>query len=91
VISFDTVHDLPDPGGFLRALHRSLAPGGHYLMMEPKAGSGTRCRVQTFIGAGGGRLGPDEFGHLAGDSGRLVFLGEVLVQPAASAGGMAVQ
>jgi 2-polyprenyl-3-methyl-5-hydroxy-6-metoxy-1,4-benzoquinol methylase len=39
VISFDTVHDLPDPAGFLRAVHRSLAPGGHYLMMEPKASS----------------------------------------------------
>jgi SAM-dependent methyltransferase len=39
VISFDTVHDLPDPGGFLRAVHRSLAPGGRYLMMEPKASS----------------------------------------------------
>ena len=39
VISFDTVHDLPDPAGFLSAVHRSLAPGGHYLMMEPKASS----------------------------------------------------
>jgi 2-polyprenyl-3-methyl-5-hydroxy-6-metoxy-1,4-benzoquinol methylase len=39
VISIDTVHDLPDPAGFLRAVHRSLAPGGHYLMMEPKASS----------------------------------------------------
>src|SRR5215472_7234649 len=37
--SFDTVHDLPDPAGFLHAVHRSLAPGGHYLMMEPKASS----------------------------------------------------
>ena len=39
VISFDTVHDLPDPAGFLRAVHRSLGAGGHYLMMEPKASS----------------------------------------------------
>lgn len=39
VISFDTVHDLADPGGFLRAVHRSLAPGGRYLMMEPKLSS----------------------------------------------------
>ena len=26
-------------GAFLRAVHGSLAPGGHYLMMEPKASS----------------------------------------------------
>ena len=39
VISFDTVHDLPDSDAFLRAVHRLLAPGGHYLMTEPRASS----------------------------------------------------
>lgn len=39
VISFDTVHDLPDPDGFLRAVYQSLAPGGSYLMTEPRASS----------------------------------------------------
>ena len=33
------MHDLPDPAGFLSAVHRSLAPGGHYLMTEPKVSS----------------------------------------------------
>jgi 2-polyprenyl-3-methyl-5-hydroxy-6-metoxy-1,4-benzoquinol methylase len=39
VLSFDTVHDLPDPDAFLRAVHGSLTPGGHYLMTEPRASS----------------------------------------------------
>ena len=36
VVSFDTVHNLPDPGGFLSAVHQSLAPGGRFLMIEPQ-------------------------------------------------------
>ena len=36
VSSFDVVHDLPDPGGVLRRIRAALAPGGTYLMVEPK-------------------------------------------------------
>lgn len=39
VITFDTIHDLGDPHGFLLAVHRMLRPGGHYLAAEPGASS----------------------------------------------------
>ncbi len=36
VCTFDVVHDLPDPGGVLRRIREALAPGGAYLMVEPR-------------------------------------------------------
>ena len=39
VITFDTIHDLGDPEGFLLAVHSMLRPGGHYLAAEPGASS----------------------------------------------------
>ena len=36
ISSFDCIHDLPDPGGVLQRIRRALAPGGTYLMVEPK-------------------------------------------------------
>lgn len=36
VSSFDVVHDLPDPQGVLRRIRHALAPGGTYLMVEPR-------------------------------------------------------
>ena len=39
VTSFDAVHDQRDPAAVLAAIYRSLAPGGVYLMMEPRASS----------------------------------------------------
>ena len=36
ISSFDVVHDLVDPLGALQRLRRILAPGGTYLMVEPK-------------------------------------------------------
>ena len=34
--TFDCIHDMPDPPGVMRRIHRALAPGGTYLMVEPK-------------------------------------------------------
>lgn len=36
ISTFDCVHDLVDPLGTLQRIHRILAPGGTYLMVEPK-------------------------------------------------------
>jgi 2-polyprenyl-3-methyl-5-hydroxy-6-metoxy-1,4-benzoquinol methylase len=36
ICTFDVVHDLPDPGGVLRRIRGALAPGGTYLMVEPR-------------------------------------------------------
>lgn len=36
VTSFDVVHDLPNPLAALRRIRAALAPGGTYLMVEPK-------------------------------------------------------
>ncbi len=36
VSTFDCIHDMPDPLGVLKRIRRSLAPGGTYLMVEPK-------------------------------------------------------
>lgn len=36
VSTFDCIHDMPDPPEVLRRIRRSLAPGGTYLMVEPK-------------------------------------------------------
>lgn len=34
VTTFDAVHDQPDPQGLLRGIHRTLKPGGIYLMQD---------------------------------------------------------
>ena len=39
ITSFDAIHDQRDPAGALAAIARGLAPGGVYLMMEPRASS----------------------------------------------------
>jgi ubiquinone/menaquinone biosynthesis C-methylase UbiE len=36
VSTFDCIHDMPDPPGVLERIRRALAPGGTYLMVEPK-------------------------------------------------------
>lgn len=36
VSTFDCIHDMPDPAGVLKRIRASLAPGGTYLMVEPK-------------------------------------------------------
>jgi SAM-dependent methyltransferase len=36
VSTFDCVHDMPDPLGVLKRIRNALAPGGTYLMVEPK-------------------------------------------------------
>ena len=38
VFVFDAVHDQVDPAGVLRVIHRSLKPGGTFVMKEPRAG-----------------------------------------------------
>lgn len=38
ITAFDCVHDLADPEGVLRAVRQRLAPGGTFLVLEPKAG-----------------------------------------------------
>lgn len=39
ITSFDAIHDQRDPATVLRAIAGALAPGGVYLMMEPRASS----------------------------------------------------
>jgi SAM-dependent methyltransferase len=46
ITSFDAIHDQRDPAGALSAIARALAPGGAYLMMEPRASS----RLEDNIG-----------------------------------------
>jgi SAM-dependent methyltransferase len=36
ISTFDCIHDMPDPAGVLAGIRRALAPGGTYLMVEPK-------------------------------------------------------
>jgi ubiquinone/menaquinone biosynthesis C-methylase UbiE len=36
ISTFDCIHDMPDPAGVLVRIRRALAPGGTYLMVEPK-------------------------------------------------------
>ena len=36
ISTFDCVHDLVDPLGTLQRIRNILAPGGTYLMVEPK-------------------------------------------------------
>lgn len=36
VSTFDCIHDMGDPGGVLRRIRAALAPGGTYLMVEPR-------------------------------------------------------
>ncbi|MGE0680588.1 MAG: methyltransferase domain-containing protein [Candidatus Binatia bacterium] len=38
ITSFDTIHDMVDPRGALRAIRRALTDEGTYFMVEPKAG-----------------------------------------------------
>jgi ubiquinone/menaquinone biosynthesis C-methylase UbiE len=38
ITSFDTIHDMVNPRGALRAIRRALADDGTYFMVEPKAG-----------------------------------------------------
>lgn len=38
ISTFDCMHDMPDPPGVLRRIRRALAPGGSYLMVEPRVG-----------------------------------------------------
>lgn len=46
VFVFDAIHDQVDPSGALRAIHRSLKPGGVFVMKEPRAGD----RLEDNIG-----------------------------------------
>jgi Methyltransferase domain len=46
VSTFDVVHDLPDPLAALRHIRHALAPGGTYLMVEPKVAD----RLQDNLG-----------------------------------------
>ena len=46
ITSFDAIHDQRDPATVLRRVASALAPGGVYLMMEPKASS----RLEENIG-----------------------------------------
>ena len=39
IMSFDAIHDQRDPATVLRRVAGALAPGGVYLMVEPKASS----------------------------------------------------
>lgn len=36
ISSFDCIHDMGDPGAVLRRIRAALAPGGSYLMVEPR-------------------------------------------------------
>jgi SAM-dependent methyltransferase len=36
ITTFDCIHDMGDPGGVLRRIRTALAPGGTYLMVEPR-------------------------------------------------------
>jgi SAM-dependent methyltransferase len=36
VSTFDCIHDMPDPLAVMQRIRRALAPGGTYLMVEPK-------------------------------------------------------
>jgi 2-polyprenyl-3-methyl-5-hydroxy-6-metoxy-1,4-benzoquinol methylase len=36
ITTFDVMHDLPDPVGAMKRIRAALAPGGTYLMVEPK-------------------------------------------------------
>lgn len=47
VTTFDVVHDLPDPLAALQHIRRALAPGGTYLMVEPKVAD----RLQDNLGS----------------------------------------
>ena len=47
ISSFDCIHDLPDPGGVLQRIRRALAPGGTYLMVEPKVADELDQNVQN--------------------------------------------
>jgi SAM-dependent methyltransferase len=46
ITTFDVVHDLPDPLGALQRVRNALAPGGTYLMVEPKVAD----RLQDNLG-----------------------------------------
>lgn len=48
VSTFDCVHDLPDPVGILSRIREALAPGGTYLMVEPKAADRLQDNVNPF-------------------------------------------
>lgn len=39
VVGFDVIHDQADPAGVLERVHRSLVPGGVFIMMDIKASS----------------------------------------------------
>lgn len=45
VLTFDTVHDLADPEGTLRATYAALEPGGTFLMVEPTVSSNLEDNV----------------------------------------------
>jgi SAM-dependent methyltransferase len=46
ITSFDAIHDQRDPAAVLARVAQALAPGGVYLMMEPRASS----RLEDNIG-----------------------------------------
>ena len=48
ISSFDCVHDLTDPLGVLGRIRSSLAPGGTYLMVEPKAADRLEDNMNPF-------------------------------------------
>jgi len=45
VLCWDTVHDLADPAGVLRAIHDALVPGGSFVMVEPMLSSNLEDNV----------------------------------------------
>ncbi len=47
ISTFDCVHDLVDPLGTLRRIRRILAPGGTYLMVEPKVADRLEDNLQN--------------------------------------------
>jgi SAM-dependent methyltransferase len=51
VTSFDAIHDQRDPAAVLRAAAAALAPGGVYLMVEPRASSRLEENVGNPFGA----------------------------------------
>jgi len=40
ISTFDCIHDMGDPGAVLRRIREALAPGGTYLMVEPRVADG---------------------------------------------------
>jgi SAM-dependent methyltransferase len=52
ITTFDVIHDIAEPLAALRRIHGALAPGGTYLMVEPRASD----RLEDNLHAGGAML-----------------------------------